>query len=219
MAINTLSKNSISIIVALLLVIILSETKLFLFFTETYLGRTILILVLLLASHINKILGIVCVFIIIIMFNSNIKIFNYEGFDTNSDNKPTVTSNSNDKIQNIKNKMADAEAAPVAADTTTQNQTTTNSPTMSTPSVVPNDYMVPSKINVVHSSPNTTTGSSSNANEGIEGFDLQSTENNIKRGKQSNSIPVNPYLNTSVDVAPYEGNVHANSFNEGFSIY
>lgn len=154
------------------------------------------------------------------MFNSNIKIFNYEGFDTNSDNKPTVTSNSNDKIQNIKNKMAEAETAPAAADTTTQNQTTTtNSPTTSTPSVVPNDTMIPSKINVVHSSPNTTTGSSSNANEGIEGFDLQSTENNIKRGKQSNSIPVNPYLNTSVDVAPYEGNVHANSFNEGFSIY
>lgn len=219
MAINTLSKNSISIIVALLLVIILSETKLFLFFTETYLGRTILILVLLLASHINKILGIVCVFIIIIMFNSNIKFFNYEGFDTNSDNKPTVTSNSNDKIQNIKNKMAEAETAPATADTTTQNQTTTNSPTTSTPSVVPNDYMIPSKINVVHSSPNTTTDSSSKSNEGIEGFDLQSTENNIKRGKQSNSIPVNPYLNTSVDVAPYEGNVHANSFNEGFSIY
>lgn len=219
MAINTLSKNSISIIVALLLVIILSESKLFLFFTETYLGRTILILVLLLASHINKILGIVCVFIIIIIFNNKFNFLNYEGFDTNSDNKPSVTSNSNDKIQNIKNKMAEAEAAPVAGDATPQNQTTTNSPTMSTPSVVPNDTMVPSKINVVTSSPNTTTGSSSSANQGIEGFDLQSTENNIKRGKQSNSIPVNPYLNTSVDVAPYEGHVNANSFNEGFSVY
>jgi cytoskeletal protein RodZ len=223
MATNTLSKNSISIIVALLLVIILSESKLFLFFTETYLGRTILILVLLLASYINKILGIVCVFIIIIMFNNNIRIFNYEGFETNSDNNPSVNSNNNDKIQNIKNKIAEAEPVPVAGDTTPKNQTTTttttNSPTTSTPSVVPNDYMIPSKINVVHSSPNTTTGSSSNANEGIEGFDLQSTENNIKRGKQSNSIPVNPYLNTSVDVAPYEGNVNANSFNEGFSVY
>jgi hypothetical protein len=51
---NTLSKNSISIIVALLLVIILSETKLFFFFTETYLGRSILILILLFASYLNK---------------------------------------------------------------------------------------------------------------------------------------------------------------------
>jgi cytoskeletal protein RodZ len=222
MAINTLSKNSISIIVALLLVIILSETKLFLFFTETYLGRTILILVLLLASYINKILGVVCVFIIIIMFN-NIKLFNYESFETNSDNKPTVKTNSNDKIQNIKNKIADAEAetdnTAAAPDNTSENQTTTNSPTTSTPSVVPNDNMVPSKINVVTSSQNTTADTSSNTNVGIEGFDLQSTENNIKRGKQSNSIAVNQYLNTSVDVAPYEGNIHANSFNEGFSIY
>jgi hypothetical protein len=55
MAINTFSKNNISIIVALLLVIILSESKLFFFFTETYLGRIILILIILLASQINKI--------------------------------------------------------------------------------------------------------------------------------------------------------------------
>ena len=67
----------------------------------------------------------------------------------------------------------------------------------------------PSKINV-------TTKTKNNA---IEGFDLQSTENTIKRGKQSNSIQVNPYLKTSVDVAPYEGHIHANSFNEGFSLF
>ncbi|MCF8463169.1 MAG: hypothetical protein K9G11_04635, partial [Rickettsiaceae bacterium] len=87
MAVNTLSKNSISIIVALLLVIILSESKLFFFFTESYLGRSILILILLFASYLNKILGIVCVFIIIIMFNSN-KFLNFEGFT----NSPDTTS-------------------------------------------------------------------------------------------------------------------------------
>jgi hypothetical protein len=214
MAINTLSKNSISIIVALLLVIILSESKLFFFFTETYLGRAILILVLLFASHINKILGIVCVFIIIIMFNSNTLFFNYEGFETNATGMTNTgdKTNSNDKIQNIKNKIAETEST---SDNVSQDQTTTNSPTTSTPSAVATDSTTPSKINVVTSSLN----KSGDSNSGIEGFDLQSTENTIKRGKQSNTIPVTPYLNTSVEVAPYEGNIHANSFNEGFSIF
>jgi len=55
--------------------------------------------------------------------------------------------------------------------------------------------------------------------EAMEGFDLQSTENNIKRGKQSNSIQVKPSLNSSVDVSPYEGNVHGSYYGEGFSVY
>ena len=232
MAINTFSKNNISIIVALLLVIILSESKLFFFFTETYLGRIILILIILLASQINKILGIVCVFIVIIMFNANISFFNFEGFDnnansTNANTNANMNANmnantnllstgndttSNDKIQNIKNTITEKKN-----ELANQMQTSNNSPTTSTPTSIPtdNDMMTtPSKINVVASSLNNNSGSSS-----VEGFDLQSTENNIKRGKQSNSIPVNPYLKRSVDVAPYEGQINANSFNEGFSLF
>jgi hypothetical protein len=58
-----------------------------------------------------------------------------------------------------------------------------------------------------------------NVVKGKEGFDLQSTENTIRRGKQSNSIQVSPYLKSSVEVAPYEGLIQASSFNEGFSLY
>ena len=226
MAINTLSKNSISIIVALLLVIILSESKLFFFFTESYLGRSILILILLFASYLNKILGIVCVFIIIIMFNTNISFFNYEGFDNNTNGNDNTSSNVNtsslDKIKDdMKNKIAEKNN-----DLANQMQTSSNSPTTSTPSSVSSDngmMPVPSKINVIASSSNnSTSGAASgntNTNSSVEGFDLQATENSIKRGKQSNSIPVNPYLKQSVDVAPYEGQIHANSFNEGFSLF
>jgi len=65
----------------------------------------------------------------------------------------------------------------------------------------PND-----KINV------TTKSSDVKADKSIEGFDLQTTENNIKRGKQSNSIPVNQYYNQSIDVSPYEGSKFSNLF-------
>jgi hypothetical protein len=65
----------------------------------------------------------------------------------------------------------------------------------------------------------TTAQSKINVVKGKEGFDLQSTENTIRRGKQSNSIQVSPYLKSSVEVAPYEGLIQASSFNEGFSLY
>ena len=191
MAVNTLSKNSISIIVALLLVIILSESKLFFFFTESYLGRSILILILLFASYLNKILGIVCVFIIIIMFNSN-KFLNFEGFT----NSPTSTS------------MPGAGGSGVRQPTNVSSMPGANGGGVYNPTSVL-DNQIPSKINV----------STKTKNSAIEGFDLQSTENTIKRGKQSNSIQVSPYLKASVDVAPYEGHIHANSFNEGFSLF
>jgi hypothetical protein len=199
---NTLSKNSISIIVALLLVIILSETKLFFFFTETYLGRSILILILLFASYLNKILGIVCVFIIIIMFSSK-RLINFEGFDNNMTASSMPGANGTTTSQ-------PTTSMPGANGTTTTSQSTTSMPE-------PNGTTTtsqPTKINVIAPSSNTKKKI-----EAMEGFDLQSTENNIKRGKQSNSIQVKPSFNSSVDVSPYEGNVHGSYYGEGFSVY
>jgi hypothetical protein len=212
---NTLSKNSIGIIVSLLLVIILSETKLFFFFMETYLGRSILILILLFASYLNKILGIVCVFIIIIIFSSK-SFINFEGFD----NKMTATSmpgaNGSGTYQPTTS-MPGANGSGTYQPTTSMpgaNGSGTYQPTTSMPGANGSGTYQPNKINVIAPSSKTTKKSQS-----MEGFDLQSTENNIKRGKQSNSIQVKPSLNSSVDVYPYEGNVHGSFYSEGFSAY
>jgi len=217
---NTLSKNSISIIVALLLVIILSETKLFFFFTESYLGRSILILILLFASYLNKILGVVCVFIIIIMFSSN-RLVNFEGFDSN------MSASSNEKVQKVKDAIAEkindynpnpTTSTPGANGSGTYQPTSmpgANGSGTYQPTSALNNSQNPSKINVSAPSGKSTK----NVNNSIEGFDLQSTENNIKRGKQSNSIQVNASLKNSLDVSPYEGNVHGSFYGEGFSVY
>jgi hypothetical protein len=187
MTISPLSKNSIGIIVTLLLVILLSESRLFNFFTDTYLGRSLLIILLLIASYLNKILGIVCVFIIIIMFNINV--LKYEGFDTSDKNDTNTKTNKEDTISQT---------------TTTPIQEDTKKTTID-------------KINIITKSTPTKSEESSKDNNnnkasGIEGFDLQSTENNIKRGKQSNSIPVNQYYKQSIEVAPYEGSNFSNLF-------
>ena len=45
-----------------------------------------------------------------------------------------------------------------------------------------------------------------------EGFDIIGKESNLKRGKQSNSIPVHDFMRESVSVAPYEGFFNLDSF-------
>jgi hypothetical protein len=79
MEFKLLSKNSMGVSIMLLLVLLLSQSRIFDFLFETSLGRTILIIFILVISYTNKILGIVSVLFIIIMFNqSNISYM--EGF-------------------------------------------------------------------------------------------------------------------------------------------
>jgi len=191
MTIKTLGKNTMGIVLALLLVLLLSESRLFNFFTDTYLGRVFLIFIILIASYLNKILGVVCVFIIIIMF-SNISY--YEGFDSNSGTM--------EKVQNIKNAVSQAISQHSATTPTSSSMPGANGGGVYNPT-----------------STSTSASSMPGANGGgvrqaIEGFDLQSTENNIKRGKQSNSIPVNSFLMQSPSVAPYE----SVNFSENFGV-
>jgi len=193
MTIKLLTKNSMGIVLTLLLVILLSESRLFNFFTDTYLGRTFLITILLITSYLNKIFGIVCVFIIIIMFNINV--LNYEGFETNTNddsNKKEKTTTDDDKDATSQTTTTNTITSPITTPTPTPEDTKTTDT---------ND-----KINVV------TTSTTNESKTAIEGFDLQSTENNIKRGKQSNSIPVNQYYKQSIEVAPYEQPNFSNFF-------
>ena len=48
--------------------------------------------------------------------------------------------------------------------------------------------------------------------EAAEGFDILGIENNIKRGKQSNSIPVNNLMRDSDSISPYEGSSFLGNF-------
>jgi hypothetical protein len=60
----------------------------------------------------------------------------------------------------------------------------------------------------------TTTDSSTASTSSSEGFDILGIENNIKRGKQSNSIPVNKSRESS-SIAPYD----SSSFLGNFSLF
>ena len=173
-----ISKNNVGGAVALLFVILLSQSKIFNILIDTVLGRMVLIAFLLIISYLNKILGVVVVLIIVIMFNhSNIGYM--EGFTSDASNNATSkikTDASNNASSSSSSSPSSSPASPPAS-----------APTPPTPPTPP-----------------TSTAT--------EGFDIIGKESNLKRGKQSNSIPVNDFMRESTSVAPYEGSSNLESF-------
>lgn len=120
-------KNNMGIIITLILVILLSQSRFFDLLINTYLGRLILITIVSLIAYSNKIIGLVAVLFIIIAFNYNdtnsVQSYNYyEGFD-NSGNEFVK----DESKKNVQKQLTDAE-----------NVTTTSSIAVSN---------IPSKIN------------------------------------------------------------------------
>ena len=117
-----LSKNNIGVVSTLILVILLSQARVFDFLIDTSLGMFILIIFILGISYMNHNLGLVAVLFIIIMMNQND--FGYlEGFSmkgiTKNVKKPTTTtttttSSSNDSSSSTK-EVAEKEQAEMAA--------------------------------------------------------------------------------------------------------
>lgn len=178
-----LLKNNIGVLITLILVILLSQSRFFDFLMDTYLGRLILITFVSLIAYSNKMIGLVAVLFIIIAFSYNdknvVQSYNfYEGFDTSGNEM--LKDQSKKDVQ--KNK--DEKSLKDIQTTTTKS------------SVASSD--VSSKINNL---------------EGREGFCMSDRELNILRGKQSNTVSVfNNSRNQTDDVLPSEKSVFSDLF-------
>jgi hypothetical protein len=190
------SKNNLGAATSLLLVILLSQSKFFNFLLDTALGRAILILFILFISYTNKIFGVVSVLFIIIMFNSS-DIGYMEGFTAPS------SKNSDDDSSSTKN--------TTTSSTKTNDSTTTSTTTPTLTDDQKKQILSKLQENIKDKDNSTTNNSSSVA---AEGFDIIGTENTIKRGKQSNSIPVNSFMKNSDDIMPFGG-----SFSDSYSAF
>ena len=99
------SKNNMGIVMTLILVILLSQSKFLNFLIDTHLGRIVLLSFVILIAYTNKILGLVAVLFVIIGFNNNhmnmVHSYNYyEGFDTSGNNvSPLIDETIKDKIK------------------------------------------------------------------------------------------------------------------------
>lgn len=177
------SKNNIGGVIALLLVILLSQSKVFNFLLDSALGRTVLITFILAIAYTNKILGVAVVLFIIILFNQS-DIGYLEGFTKHSTNiSPLAKAHK----QNEKKVAFKAPTVPVPVPTVAPIAPVPVPPIAPIAPVAPVSVPVPPIARA------------------IEGFDIIGTENNIKRGKQSNSIPVASFMRSSTNVEPYSG--------------
>ena len=198
------SKNNLGVVTSLLLVILLSQGRVFNFLLDTALGRAILILFILVISYTNKILGVVSVLFIIIMFN-NSDIGYLEGFtDSSSTNSSTTTSS---KMPTNSNK----DTTSTSTDTTT----TTTTPTLTDEQK--EQLMATLQEKAKEKDTSTVTTSSVAVSGGVEGFNTFETERNIQKGKQSNSIPVSSYANQSDNVEAF--GAFGGKFSDSFSSF
>lgn len=199
-----ISKNNIGIVSTLLLLILVSQSNVLSFFSNTILGRSMLIMIILLISYTNQILGVVSVLIVIIMFNANIG-----GYKENFTNNiklpakfdiptlpPLPTETQIDTVTNKLNKRQNKG----------QNK---DKKYVAIPFVPPSTSSMPPPItNKITPITDTTSMANDTTNDmplnTTEGFDLLGTENTLKRGKSSNSITVNNYMRESPNVVPYD---------------
>jgi hypothetical protein len=186
-----ISKNNIGTVVLLLLVIALSQARTFNFLIDSALGRAFLIIFILCLSYCNKILGIVGVLFIIIVFNTSMYSEGFENISTDA------SGNTTDASGNPTTQMSPDQIKQMIQQQIQQKMSSNGS--TSTDSTSTDSYISKKSKN----SKNT---------EAAEGFDILGIENNIKRGKQSNSIPVNNLMRDSDSISPYEGSSFLGSF-------
>ena len=74
------SQNNMGGALLLLFFLFASQTRLFNFFIDTVLGRMVLIILLIITSYLNKILGVIFVLMIIIFMNNQKRDYYMEGF-------------------------------------------------------------------------------------------------------------------------------------------
>jgi len=174
------NKNNTGGAILLLLIIVLSQARFFNFLIDTAFGRLFVILFILCLSFCHKILGVVGVLFIIIMFNSH---FYYEGF-SNSKSDTTDTTDTTDTS------TTDASSNSVDASSNMNIS-------------ISKDQLKQMIQQQISDASNNNTDSNSSKSKGSEGFDILGLENNIKRGKQSNSIPVNQLSRYANDISPF----------------
>jgi hypothetical protein len=121
MELKLVSKNNMGAVATLLLVILLSQGRVFDFLMDTALGRAILIILILGISYIHKIFGVVAILFIIIMFNQS-SLGYMEGFTDASGNTINASTVQQKKVE-VKQNVQTQVAAQKAAAPTTSSET------------------------------------------------------------------------------------------------
>jgi hypothetical protein len=167
MAFKLLSKNILGGVTTLLIVILLTQARVFDFLINTPLGRAFLIVAILGISYCHKIFGVIAILFVIIIFNQSEFGF-LEGFtDTNTTTTTNTSDNpTSDNISDTVSQKKD-EAKNKITQLAQQNATTTSSSAAAASAPISSETFM-----------------------GREGFNTVDREGTILRGKRSNEVPV-----------------------------
>jgi hypothetical protein len=191
-----ISKNNISVVITLILVVLLSQAQIFDFFLESYLGRLALLSFVIFIAMNSKVLGLVAVLAIIIMFNY-FHIYNIreiEGAETMSSANKKEEDDSEKKINSkeLKDAVDINKKAEIDKPADNTEDKTEDKAEDKTEDLMDN---ISKKI----------TSALDKKDKGKEGFCMSDKESTILRGKRPNSVPVFSNLRRqSDDVSPFE---------------
>lgn len=217
-----LSKQNLGVALFLLFIIIISESHILDFFFNKSLGRALFIFFFLSIAYLNNILGVISVLLAILLINSKENRW-IEGFtdtptsETNASETTTpsslnTTSSPSNKDTITGNNIptdASGNSVPSPGSSPGSSPESVSTPTPVTSSSTPDsdsNNVLDKEIDKVKKSMDTPD------NLAIEGFDILGMENNLKRGKKSNSIPVSNHTRKSENVDPYYQSSFGNSF-------
>lgn len=174
------NKLIISILTTLVLIVLLCQTYIFNFFSQTTLGRLSLIIIICTIAYNNILLGFLSVLAIIIVYNINEKnmvySYNYyEGFD--------VSGNTSENGNSIASIVLDDKIKIMKAKEDILKQQLTQLDKLKNANVNTSDTKTTTDVT-------TDVTTDGQANTTTEGFCMSDRELNILRGKQSNTLPV-----------------------------
>jgi hypothetical protein len=186
--------------VFLILMVLLGQTKFFYFFMYTTLGRLLLVLSLVYLSYIHKFLGLGFVLIVAVLLNvSGFAIT--EGFSrrpTKQEEKRQDKRLLKSRIEELEDKIKNVKKNLTSA----QEDSTTSVPPEKIEKLKKKLNSLEKDLEEKKQKLRELKGDEDE--EYIEGFNMMNMENEIRRGKNSRSIPVVKDLENSSMTAPYE---------------
>jgi len=166
------NKSSCAVILALLLVIVASQSLFFNFLIDSMIGRAFFLFLIIIISYLNNHLGIICLLFLILMFSKEDLGF-FENFENNS------SGNNKNKAKAKAKARSNTGSAPGSQ---------------------------------LGSRTNTSNSGNRSSREGFEGYNQVDQERNLQKGDNSNSLPVNKFMDNQDMVSAYEGFKEISSF-------
>ncbi len=190
MDLKSIGKNKVGGATLLLLIVLLSQSKLFDLLIDTTLGRLVLILLIIVTSYTNKILGVVSVLMIIVMFNSNNILEGLEQMDPTKTDDATKTA---DTVEPVKDEDVKKAEEKKKLDDIKIEAAVNQDETIDLLKKELSTAIATQNLNKMEDKP-----------AGVEGFDVLGTERSLQKGKP-NCLNVDKMDRSCGFVLPVEG--------------